>query len=398
MPLLRAAGLSIITALAVSVGAPPPLALDRDALYRELLAQEAAEHSNPDHLSFLDRGLASGPFAGDVSEIASRLARPIGLPGATGAAFPRAGVMPTAIDGTALAAMDPAILNACVAVADGDRVRWYGRAPLTTGQYWSSTKILQCFNLASVVNEAHPEVRLGDTRIGGFDSAPAMPLARLMREIVSYEQGVTRSNAGAECIGRFVSRQAREALVEEMTGHDVMFRGGYGAGSLFERPQLTGAGGAIVAIGPAAIGEIGPNLVSAYDLTRVVAMAAWHPHLSPEQRITGAQWHSLSAVLLAMGHDSARYLDIAFQKLGLVNQVRDVTIATKLGFGFSSASGLAQLTYTGTLRFSDTRHVPPVTRRACFTLRGEAASAVALDARVALEVTDLLRLLANGAL
>ena len=73
-------------------------------------------------------------------------------------------------------------------------------------------------------------------------------------------------------------------------------------------------------------------------------------------------------------------------------------MATKLGFGISSASGKAQLTYVGTFQFRDKRLSPPITRRMCFALRGEHANAVALDAQMAVEVTDLVRLLANGAL
>jgi hypothetical protein len=100
----------------------------------------------------------------------------------------------------------------------------------------------------------------------------------------------------------------------------------------------------------------------------------------------------------AMGEDSARYLDVALQQLGLKDKIKDPVIATKLGFGISSASGLAELTYVGTLQFTDLRFPDQPVRRACFALKGAASNAVALDARVAVEVTEFVRLLANGKL
>jgi hypothetical protein len=154
----------------------------------------------------------------------------------------------------------------------------------------------------------------------------------------------------------------------------------------------------VVAVAPAGVGVAGPNLVSAYDLARVVAMAAWHCHLDQAGRIPGAQWNSLGTVARAMGEDCARYLDVAFLSLGLRDLIEAPVIATKLGFGFSSASGRAELTYVGAVQFTDARHPGRPVRRACFALKGTGTDAVALDARVAVEVTELVRLLANGRL
>ncbi|MBI4861456.1 MAG: hypothetical protein HY815_14535 [Candidatus Riflebacteria bacterium] len=378
--------------------------LDRAALYRELMAQEEAEGSTSRHLSFLDRGLDSSPFESDAPAIATRLARPLtGPDGDGGEAMPTRGVMPKSIGSAALSGLDPTIKSACVVVVRSSRgepgVAWHGRNATANAQFWSATKIIQAFNLVSLVNEQHPDLEIDQMLLGPAAGAgPTVQVPQLLKEIVSYEKGVPRSNAGAETLGRFLKRQEREAMVEQHTGHDVTFRGAYGDGSLIARPKLVTRDGQVVAVGPAALGEPGANLVSAYDMVRMVAMAAWHPHLTTSRSIAGARWHSLAVVLKAMGHDSARFVDVAFEKLGLMGSVSDVVIATKLGFGISSASKLAQMTYVGALQFTDRRHSPPVTRRACFALRGEHASAVALDARMAVEVTDLVRLLANGSL
>lgn len=402
---------SISTVLAVLVhtavalaGDPPPLTLDRAALFRELMKQEVAEGSTADHLSFLDRGLASSPFAGELASLAERLgAAPIGEDAPIhGEAMPARGLVPAKIATSAFEGFDGALKGACVVVArfaaGGWRYSWYGRDALGNSQFWSSTKVLQALNLVSLANEKRPSLSIDAMVLrpaDGSTSEPTVPFSRLMREIVSYEAGVARSNAGAETLGRFLRRGERENLIEEHTGHDVTFRGAYGAGALIARPRLQ-SGAEVVATAPADPGETGPNLVSAYDLTRMLALAAWHRHLSPAQRIFAAQWHSLSPVLTALGHDSARYIDVAIQKLGLRGKIGDVVIATKLGMGTSSATGLAQICYAGVFQFVDRRVWPPLTRRACFALKAEHRDAVTLDARMAVEVTDLVRRLANG--
>lgn len=389
---------------AALAGDPTPLPLDRAALFRELLKQEQAEGSNPDHLSFLDRGLASSPFAAEVAAIAERLgAAPVSDDAVPhGEPMPARGQVPAKIDTSPFEGFDGALKGACVAVstyAAGEwRYAWYGRNALVNTQFWSATKVLQALNLVSLANEKRPSLPIDAMMLrpaDGSTSEPAVSFSRLMREIVSYEAGVTRSNAGAETLGRFLRREERENLIEEHTGHDVSFRGAYGAGALIARPRLQ-SGAEVVATAPADPGETGPNQVSAYDLTRMLALAAWHPHLSPGQRIFAAQWHSLSPVLTALGHDSARYIDVAIRKLGLHGKIGDVVIATKLGMGTSSATGLTAICYAGVFQFVDRRVSPALTRRACFALKAEHADAVTLDARMAVEVTDLVRRLADG--
>ena len=404
--------ISLMSGLAPKAqGATPQLSLNRQALFKELMAQEQAEGSNVNHLSFLDRGLASSPYKDEVEAIAERLARPHERTDVTATLeahrdedpMPPRGEMPRVIAEGPFSGFSPTLHSACVAVmrykAAGPQLRWYGRRPLVNCQFWSSTKILQAFNLVSLLNSKHPQISIASTSlspVGG--SSPRIPFFSLMQNIVSYDKGVGYSNGGSETLGRFLLRQEREAMVEAHTGHDHSFRGAYGGGSLIARPRLVLGSGQTLLTAPSSIGSTGPNLMSPYDLTRMIAMAAWHMHLSSEQWVKGAQWHSLSTVLQAMGHDSARYLDVAVNKLGLVGKIDEVVMATKLGFGISSASRKAQLTYVGTFQFRDRRLSPPITRRMCFALRGEHTNAVALDAQMAVEVTDLVRLLANGAL
>lgn len=59
------------------------------------------------------------------------------------------------------------------------------------------------------------------------------------------------------------------------------------------------------------------NLVSAYDLVRMISMLGWHHQLSQNTRLPGAQWSSLATLVEGLGQDTARYIDVALEQLGL---------------------------------------------------------------------------------
>jgi hypothetical protein len=217
-----------------------------------------------------------------------------------------------------------------------------------------------------------------------------------MQDITSYDAGVGGSNGGAATLGSFRPREGRERFLESHTGNDVTFRGNYGAPLTHASPQLVGPDGQTLLQAPGSDGTPGRNIIGAYDLTRMNAMAAWHHDLKPDQRIDGAQWHSLESVMRAMGEDSARYVDAAIQRLEMGDQLKDVVVATKLGHG--PANGKAETVYSGVVEFTDTRQSPPVRRSVSFTLKGVHGDAVELDARMASEVTELMRRVLDGSL
>jgi hypothetical protein len=189
---------------------------------------------------------------------------------------------------------------------------------------------------------------------------------------------------------------AREAFVTGNTGHAVEFNSNYGGGTLFNRPEIVTASGERVLLSPESAGTNVRNRVSAYDLTRLHAQAAWHGRLAPEARIAGAQAHGLAGWTRAMAEDSARYVDVGMQQLGLASTAKNVAVATKLGFGY--ADGKYEAVYSGVVQFDDARTSPPRQRSMSFTLRGVHADAVALDAHLAAETTELLRRLVTDQL
>ncbi len=366
------------------------------------MAIERAEGSNGWHMSFLDRGLESSPYAGNLGELPAWLAETPAQGGAVGAGalghdapLPVAGQRPEEV--ADLPWLHGDIENASLAVASWDeegalQARWYGRDAEENDQHWSATKHIQALGLVSLLGSKRPDLDLGDLLIRqAGEPETAIPLTELLQDIVSYDEGVGRSNSGAKTLGMLQSTTEREERLESWTGKDADFRGGYGYGPIFDQPEIVTADGSVVATAPEQRGPGGPNLVSAYDLTRVMGMAAWHPHLAEEQQIPGASWKSLEDVLASMGWDSARYVDVALERLGVADQLQDVVVATKLGHGIRSATGLAETVYTGVVQFDDLRTGSAVRRSMVFTLRGEHDDPVELDARIAAEVTEILR-------
>lgn len=390
-----------------------PAAVDQaprsNADFLHFMAIEEAEGSNGWHMSFLDRGLEGSPLAGDLDAIPERLASTPEESGAMGAGaldhdapLPARGAQPECVQD--LPWLHEDIENASLAVASWDaegelQARWYGRDEDEQDEYWSATKHIQALGLVSLIGARRPDLDPDELYLREAGEADtAVPLRELLQDIVSYDAGPHASNAGAKALSRFQTTGEREARFEGWTGAEVDFRGGYGAASTFRRPELVTAAGEIVATAPEAAGAPGPNHLTAEGLTRVMAMAAWHEHLAPEQQIPEAQWSGLEAVLTSMGWDSARYIDAALEHLGVSDQLQNVVVATKLGHGIRSATQLAETVYTGVVQLDDVRSGRPIRRSMVFTLRGEHADPVELDARIAAEVSEILRRLLAGEL
>jgi hypothetical protein len=105
-----------------------------------------------------------------------------------------------------------------------------------------------------------------------------------------------------------------------------------------------------------------------------------------------------------MGNDTARYADAAIKTLGMDSAISSPVIISKLGQGVSSIRGTVETVYVALVRFVDDRPKatgkPAKLRTLALTLRGQKAiysssngdsEARELDARVAAEVTEILR-------
>jgi hypothetical protein len=230
-------------------------------------------------------------------------------------------------------------------------------------------------------------------------------------DIISYRKDdiandILISNQLSDTLKRFSSLANLETWFETITGNKSLdFRGYYSGKPLIAEPILQTGTTAVLRSQVAGTG--GENLVSAYDLTRLVSMLGWHFHIPIEAKLPSAQWHSLETVVRAMGYDSARYVDAAIQLLGLESRISAPVIMSKLGFGPSDLRQRSELCYTALVQLIDDRPKangqPAKLRTLAMTLRAAVQKlnssgkrdldeeARWLDARMAAEVTEILR-------
>ena len=114
-------------------------------------------------------------------------------------------------------------------------------------------------------------------------------------------------------------------------------------------------------------------------------MLGWHLHLPQSARLPDAQWGSLESVVRAMGVDTARYVDIALETLGLVNVVSEPVVISKLGLGNSA------LTYVALVKLVDNRKVPSKLRTLAMALWTSPGSDTNRDNNMAAAVTEIIR-------
>jgi hypothetical protein len=411
------------------IAIPPPelaAAKDREKVFQTYLDIQIQEGSNQLHLSFLDQGLADSPYKDDVAKFPARLAqmpdgRTIASLGPslklTGSQqtvkfspYAAIGILPT-IDTTGLNFLHSDIAEACVCVGsyvNGQmQAHWLGKNALTEAQFWSATKIVPLLNVVCQSNIAAPSIAIDRANLRDPSGAVApIGLMEAAIKMIDYQDGADSSNSLAAMFKRLSSRPQLEQWFQKLTGNrGLEFRGFYGTPPYIASPELVCDATKILTAPPE--GAAGENLISAYDLTRIVTMLGWHHHIPAGARLPGAQWHSLSAVVQAMGYDSARYIDLAIATLGLQDLIRDPVIISKLGFGASDLRNRTELTYTALIQFVDPQpratNQPAVLRTLGMTLRAAVQKVKAtgdrdvdeearvIDTRMAAEVTEILR-------
>jgi len=151
----------------------------------------------------------------------------------------------------------------------------------------------------------------------------------------------------------------------------------------------------------------GENTITAYDLTRMISILGWHYHIPQASRLPGAQWHSLESVIRAMGADAARLTDVALDMLDLQDKISSPVIISKLGNGVTQIRNRAEAVYVALVQFiqPSTMGVPELVTFS-MALKGAKRleprdakrEVVELDARMATEVTEIIRRGALGEL
>ncbi len=394
---------------------------DRQKIYSQFLEQEAGY--NAAKLAFLDRGYQTSAYAPDVSLFPSRmLQKPDGVQTAshgqqavqTGSnatvtfkPYPSLGAVPEI---ASLDFLHPNIVEACVCIGsfvNGDIwTRWLGKNATQPAQMWSTTKIIPLIDVAAQANGVDPAVTVRDGLVCPSGALDGYGFYNLAIDLVSYRSAIASSNSVAAMFKQFFTPAELESWLKQITGNNVLeFQGRYGEAPLLQTPCLVNQPNRKILLDSPSPNHFGNNLISAYDLTRVMSLLGWHGHLPLNVRIPNADWKSLETIVRAMGTDTARYIDVAIETLGLGMAIESPVIISKMGFGRSETRGRTELSYVAYFQFIDKRPrakgKPGILRTVCMALLGAEASgnedeeARQLDARMAAEVTEIVRQIAT---
>lgn len=391
----------------------------RQDLFKGFVQQEAG--FNAEKLAFLDSGIRKSPYRKDISKAAVRLQQPDGISQTleNTAAYPSRGDRPS-IDAGGLDFLSPNILSGCMCMATTEggqlKARWIGREPFSNRQMWSSTKFIPLLNVVDRANATAPTTDVDRCLVRPINGRRGFPFKAMAASIMSYDyrvygQRAASSNALAAMFKHFNTPTGLEKWTRQLTGNQSLsFQGRYGEEAFIDQPELWDPRTRRVLVKSPRQKHRGQNLVSTYDLTRLITMAGWHWRLPRRAIIPNVQTHSLESVVRAMGVDTARYVDVALKTLGLSGEVRSPVILSKSGFGRSDGRDRTELTYCVLAQFSLPRAnaSDPTASHQHYafglTLIAEKRTgnghqeARSVDALMAAEVTEIIRRMVKGQL
>jgi hypothetical protein len=316
--------------------------------------------------------------------------------------YPDINFLPT-IDTSGLdflsSASSDTISQACVCVGSfvpgDDRIKthWLGKNAFSKQQFWSATKFIAVLNTVCKINKNHPGTDLDQCYIG----TPSNSIFSLIKDLVRYNGGSESNDIGG-MFKRFSERSELEKWMENITKNDIDFRGFYGYNPPSnDFPKVMDSTNSKPVLSFANKTVSGDNLVSAYDLARLISMVGWHPHLVDTNHLPNADWNGLAVVARAMGHDTARYVDVALETLGLINVISNPVVFSKVGWGNSSSNPTnnSAMTYVAFVKFVDRRTNPGKLRTFSLALRCQDSRNPgdfdSRDTRLAAAVTEIIR-------
>ncbi|MGL5509767.1 MAG: hypothetical protein ACRDB1_09130 [Microcoleaceae cyanobacterium] len=382
----------------------------RGQVYQNFLKQEIG--FDKDNLAFLDRSIKKSPYVQEIPNFPQYLKEtpnfPLSLEEKIAqhhrqvfSPYPLIGEMPL-IDEDALNFLHPDIKHACIAIGgwqtDQLKVQWLGRNALDTEQYWSSTKIIPILNIVSRIQAENIE----KCRIKGKKSS--WNFFDIVDDILTYDENIDTSNSLTASLKRFLSFADWDKWLHSITGNQyTKFQSFYGEAPAILNPILLLDDQILLKV-PADLQEtlepLGENLLTAYDMTRFFSLVGWHEHLYNSQHLPGMTSEKLAPVVKSFGKDKARYVDVALDQLNLTKEISQPVILSKLGQGFSSVRQRTEIVYSAYVQFTYQEKVWTI----ALTLRGARAlgdddrQGREADARIATEVTEILRRLISGEL
>ncbi len=380
-------------------------AKDRSAIFEHFLQLEIEQDATADKLAFLDQGIDHSPFQTELNHYLSSLKqKPMRF-----SPYPHLGQIPQ-IHTEALSFLHPEIQEACICLGrwknSGIEGLWLGRNALRNTQFWSGTKMIPVLNVLSQINRLDPQAQANNWIIRHSDNPDTtLPFCPTVQDIVTYQQSIGSSNALAAMFKRFETRIGLEQWFQKITGNwELEFRGDYGEAPLIQHPEVYDLEKQQVLCSAVPETAKGNNLVSAYDLTRIISMIGWHYHLTPDCRLPGLQDNNFPCIINALSQDTARFIDAALKVLGLEEMIRSPVILSKLGHGPSNLRQTIETTYMAFFQFIDplpkSAGKSDQLRSMAMTLRGAIPieglenfdqESIRLDARMAAEVTEIIR-------
>ncbi|NEO09783.1 peptidoglycan-binding protein [Moorena sp. SIO3I8] len=387
---------------------------------------QAAVQGSKDNPKLLYLGIKTSPYKQQIKDYPSRLTqKPDGKhlvsvikADKTFSPYPILGQLPD-IDQQGLEFIHQDIKEACVCVGsfvDQEfKVKWLGRNALSNDELWSGSKIIPIINLVSRLNSKSPNDDLDKCTIRGRDQAGNqrdIPVCDLITDVISYDYNTASSNCLGAMLKRFAPQMDLENWLKQITGNDsLIFRGRYGEKPFIEYPQLFGSTTKrIILTADPEPPQWESNTISAYDLNRMISMVGWHNYIPEACQLPGVKWDSLESIIRAMANDPARLVDLAIKELGLLNVIDSTVIISKLGNGVTSIRNRTEAVYVALVKLVkpslDDALKPAKLITFSMALRGAKVleprdfnrEAVELDARIATEVTEILRRAVMGEL
>ncbi|WP_254173904.1 hypothetical protein [Planktothrix pseudagardhii] len=327
---------------------------NRKQVFDNFLQIEQKVGANADKLAFLDRGIEQSKYKNSIPNYPQSLTRkPLQY-----TSYPVLGKIPY-IDEQGLDFLHPQIEEACISLGKFEagelKTIWMGRNPLKTVQFWSSTKIIPVVNTLSKIDQLFPQ---GDIKKLDVKDAKNItvkfPLDLAIQDIVSYQENLATSNSLAALFKRFETRSNLEAWFQKLTGNSTLkFQGDYGEQPAIQNPIIFDRVTQNTLIKAVTDSPKGDNFVSAYDLTRLISLIGWHAYLPAECQLPNLQQKTLNSLILAMGQDTARYVDVALETLGIQEAITAPVILSKMGYGNSETRQTVEACYMAFVQFID---------------------------------------------
>ena len=381
-------------------------AKDIKGILTKYLDFEKAVDATGDKLGFLDMGAQQSPFKETIYRGKDRLAatNSAGVksssPGSLSFSnYPNIGTEPT-ISTSSLNFLGSDITEACICLGhfDGGQLTtsWLGKKALDLVECWSASKIIPILNVLCKVGSRVPSNPSDLILKNTGSTVRQFELPDALVDICSYRVNVPHSNALSATLNAFEDN--REHWIKSQTGNirAIQFGGKYGIEATIKVPEIRDRSSkdSVLSFQSTATGG---NLISAYDLTRFISFVGWHELLSSSQKLPGISDRGIEQAVIALGTDTARYVDTAISTLGLENVLDSLVVLSKMGFGTSDKRNVTELVYTAFAQFID-RQKPsePKLRSFALTLRTSKSGAgssvgIQVDTAIATAVTEIIR-------